>query len=117
MKSNPIHAKSPRKTWSETTRTGESTELTVRGLTQEDIGVEAQNHSWFSTLTITLGNVNVTCFVGHEDIVNDDDICVENLKVIDTLINKLMDVEHDIRLEMRNREFNQLQLAVEGGSK
>lgn len=114
MENKPINITSDRKTWADTSNTGESVELKVHDLDALDIGVNIQNHPSFSTLTIMFGNVKVTCFSKIDHVVNDDDICTTNLQLIDTLLNKLMDVEHDLRMALRDRNHEKLDLISTG---
>jgi hypothetical protein len=106
MTDKPLNITADRKTWTGNTRTGESVDIAVHDLDQDDIGVNVQNHRQFSTLAIIFGNVKLTCFTKPDTLVNDDDLCTENLQVIDTLINKLIDVEQAIRIELRERARN-----------
>lgn len=106
MTTKPLNIVADRETWIGNSRTGESVELAVHDLDHRDIGVSVQNHRHFSTLAIMFGNIKVNCFTKTETIVNEDDLCTENLQVIDTLINKLIDVEFAIRMELRERARN-----------
>lgn len=114
MENKPINITSDRKTWPSTSNTGESVELKIHDINALDIGVNIQNHPSFSTLAIMFGNITVTCFSKLDQIVNEGDICTTNLQLIDTLINKLMDVEHDLRMALRDRNHEKLDLISTG---
>lgn len=110
----PLHVESKRKTYTNTSYTGEHVELSLHDLTPDDIGVELQNHKHFSTLAIHFGNVKVNCFVRTEAL-TEEQVCTSNLAVIDTLINALVDAELDLRLQARKIERKSESLVSVGG--
>jgi len=106
MKPKPLSTSSRRVTHSSTSNTGGAVPLSVYDLTPDDIGVDIQNHETFSTLQVNFGNVSVSCIIkgDHQAATVDGQLCIANLEVIDRLINKLVDVELDLRLKLRKLE-------------
>jgi len=106
MTQQPLSTSSRRETFRSTSKTGDGVELSVHSLTPEDIGVDIQNHENFSTLAIDFGNVTVSCVIkgDHQATTVDGQLCIANLEVIDKLINKLVDVELDLRLKLKKLE-------------